>query len=121
MSNTLTVFKPKGAISFLLSHIKEYNPTAQKLGILPHLKSFIADPTIQELLNDSQNPAASANNSTHAKDNDIQSTLSSLSKAITSIQKQLTTPPKSKANTLAKENNVNSKKTPKTYTAIVSA
>jgi hypothetical protein len=46
MSDFPMVFKPKGAFTFLLAQIKEYNLTTRKLGILPYLKAFIADPII---------------------------------------------------------------------------
>jgi hypothetical protein len=122
MSNIPTVFKPKEAFSFLLSRIKEYNPNSRKTGILPHLKSFLADTTIQDLLCEGKDPALPANTSPIAPDDDIRSTLQSLSKAISSIQRQLSTTPKPKAATPDKGNKANGKKTPpKTYAAIAGA
>jgi hypothetical protein len=47
------VFEPKGAFAHLLARIKEYNPTARKTDISPHIRSFLADPTIRELLDGS--------------------------------------------------------------------
>jgi hypothetical protein len=94
MSNIPTVFEPKGAFSFLLSRIKEYNPTSRQTGILPHLKSFLADPIISELLKSNKPTPADSTTPPTAQ---IMSTLSSLTRAVSSIQKQLNTHPKDKA------------------------
>jgi hypothetical protein len=89
------VFEPKGAFAFILACIKEYNPAERKMGIGLHIKSFLADPTIKELLDDSQAPAALATHIPQEPGNDIQATLKLLTIAINNIQQKLsTTPPK---------------------------
>jgi len=94
MSKTPTVFEPKGAFTYLLARIKEYNPTARKTDISPHIRSFLADPTIKELLDGSQAPAAAVAPATQLPGDEIQATLNALSLAITSIQKKLAEPHK---------------------------
>jgi len=94
MSNIPTVFEPKGTFASLLTCIKEYNPNARKLDITPHLKSFLADPTVKKLLDDSEAPANAATPIPSAPGDEIQATLKSLSQAIISIQKKLATPQK---------------------------
>jgi hypothetical protein len=89
-----TVFEPKGAFTFLLACIKEYNPAHRKTGIGPHIKSFLADPTIKELLDNSQAPAAPAMHTSQEPGNDIQAALKMLTIAINNIQHKLSTPPK---------------------------
>jgi hypothetical protein len=88
MSIISMVFKPKGAFSFLLSHIKEYNPSSRQTDILPYLKALLADPIIKDLLKDEKPSALGNSTPPHAS---IASTLSSLSKAVSSMQKQLNT------------------------------
>jgi hypothetical protein len=94
MSKIPTVFEPKGAFAFILACIKEYNPADRKTGIGPHIKSFLADPTIKELLDNSQAPAALAMHISQEPGNDIQAILKSLTIAINNIQHKLSTPPK---------------------------
>jgi hypothetical protein len=121
MSKIPTVFEPKGAFSFLLSCIKEYNPLSRKSGILPHLLTFIADPIIQELLNSNKDPTTPAPSGPQTQITGIQSTLSSLSKAISSIQKQLNTNSKTKATAPTKGKDGKTKPPQKTYLAIAGA
>jgi hypothetical protein len=51
---TPTVFELKGAFTYLLTQIKEYNLTIRKTDISPHIRFFLADLTIKELLDGSQ-------------------------------------------------------------------
>jgi hypothetical protein len=120
MSDFPTVFEPKGAFTFLLARIKEYNLTTRKLGILPHLKAFIADPIIQELLDCGKDPTTVEPNNQTAEDLNIQSTLQSLTKAIASIQKQLKPHPKAQAAPPKKGSGANNSKLTKMYAAIIS-
>jgi hypothetical protein len=94
MPNIPTVFEPKETFASLLTHIKEYKPNARKSDITPHLKSFLADPTIRDLLDGSQAPTVAAVPIPQAPGDKIQATLKSLSQAIISIQKKLATPQK---------------------------
>jgi hypothetical protein len=94
MSKIPMVFEPKGAFTFILACIKEYNPTERKTGIGLHIKSFLADPTIKELLNNSQAPTAPTTHISQEPGNDIQATLKSLTIVINNIQHKLSNPPK---------------------------
>jgi hypothetical protein len=116
MSNIPAVFESKGAFSFLLSCIKEYNPSSRLTGILPHLKAFPADPAIKDLLKD-EKPSALSNNPPHNAN--FAKTLSSLSKAISSMQKQLNTHIKATAPVSHKETAATSHTTRKTYSASI--
>ena len=85
MSKIPMVIKPTEAFSSLLCHIKEHSPTSRWVNILPHLKSFLADPIIQEVLEASQMPAKTPDNNQQAQSTNIHGTLQSLSKAIANI------------------------------------
>jgi hypothetical protein len=85
MSKTLTVFELKGAFTFILACIKEYNPPDRKMDIGLHIKAFLADPTIKELLEDSQAPAVLAMHITQVPGNNIQATLKLLTSVINNI------------------------------------
>jgi hypothetical protein len=94
MSKIPTVFEPKGVFAFILARIKEYNPAERKSGISPHIKSFLADPIIKDLLDDSQAPAAPSMHTSQEPGNDIQAALKSLTVVINNIQHKLSNPPK---------------------------
>jgi hypothetical protein len=115
MSNIPMVFEPKGAFSLLLSHIKEYSPTSRQTVILPHLKAFLSNPVISDLLK-SKKPIAASSIPPHTTN--IASTLSSLTKAVSSIQKQLNTHLKDNAKAAPKKTANPASTTCKTYLAI---
>ena len=113
------VFEPNGAFSLLLSRIKEYNPTSRKMGIGPHLRTFLADPTIQEVLGTGKDPAPQPSVPPINPESEIQVTLKSLSKAIQDIQKKLSNPPTlAKASSTAKCAGAITTQPRKTYLAI---
>jgi hypothetical protein len=85
------VFEPKGSFMYILACIKEYNPANRKSDIGLHIKAFIANPIIKELLEDSQAPAVSAKHISQEPRKDIQATLKSLTAAINNIQHKLPT------------------------------
>jgi hypothetical protein len=97
MSKIPTVFEPKGVFAFLIAQIKEYNPAARKTDIGLHIRLFLANPTIKELLNNSQAPAATAEHILQMPGDEIQATLKLLSLVISSIQKKLSTTYKQQA------------------------
>jgi hypothetical protein len=90
MSKTPTVFDPKWFFNSLLERIKSHPPSTLKADVGPHLKDFLADPTIKVILGSSKVPTAP---SAPIPDTDlkmIQQSLTSLSKAITDLQKKVT-------------------------------
>ena len=111
------VIEPKEAFSLLLCCIKEHSLIPRWANILPHLKSFLTDPIIQEILEASQMPAKTPDNNQQAQLTNIHSTLQSLSKVIANIQKQLNTLPKVQATPLQKEAKSFNKQSCKTYLA----
>jgi hypothetical protein len=123
MSKTPTVVEPKGTFTFILARIKEYNLADRKMDIGLHIKAFIADPTIQELLEDSQAPAVPAKHIPQEPGKDIQAALKLLTTAINSIQQKLsTTLPKQKLTPTTAESGKGSSTTcTKKYLAIADA
>jgi hypothetical protein len=84
------VFDPKWFFNSLLEHIKSHTPFTLKADVGPHLQDFLADPTIKDILGSSKAPTAP---SAPIPDTDlkmIQQSLTSLSKAITDLQKKVT-------------------------------
>jgi hypothetical protein len=94
MPNIPMVFEPKGTFASLLACIKEYNPVARKSDIALNIKSFLADPIIKDMLDDSQALATTAVPIPLELGDKIQATLKLLSQVISSIQKRLSTLPK---------------------------
>jgi hypothetical protein len=99
--------------------IKDYNPTSRKIGIGPHLRTFLADSVIQEILGVGDVPAHQLSVHPANSGNDIQNTLKSLSKAIQDIQRKLSTPTTlTKATSTTKRAGATAKPSLKTYSAV---
>jgi hypothetical protein len=121
MSKIPMVFEPKGAFNFLLAHIREYPQLTRVTAIGLHLVNFIANPTIQELLNPATDLAGWEDQLEADWETAFQVTLSNLNRSIQSIQKQLDKIANSKGNPPAKGSKGNSKPPPKTFSAIAGA
>jgi hypothetical protein len=121
MSKIIMVFEPEGAFNFLLACIREYPQFTRVTAIGLHLVNFIADPTIQELLNPAADLAGWEDQLEADWETAFQVTLSNLNRSIQSIQKQLDKIANSKGNPPAKGSKGNSKPPPKTFSAIAGA
>jgi len=88
-------FDPQWAFSEILSRIKQHPPSLIKLDFEPHLRSFLSDPTIASMLSKSKAPANMLAPPHSAEFSEIRNTLSSLSEAISTLQKKTNHPAKS--------------------------
>ena len=88
-------FDPQWAFSEILSCIKRHPPSLIKLDFEPHLRSFLSDPTIASMLSKSEAPANTLAPPHSMEFSEIRNTLSSLSEAISTLQKKTNHPAKS--------------------------
>src|SRR5712671_877626 len=88
-------FDPQWAFSEILSRIKRHPPSLIKLDFEPHLRSFLSDPTITSMLSKSEAPANTLAPPHSVEFSEIRNTLSSLSEAISTLQKKTNHPAKS--------------------------
>jgi hypothetical protein len=86
------VFDPKWFFSSLLEHIKQHPPSTLKANVGPHLQSFLANPTIKDILVSSKAPTAPKAPLPDTDLQKIQQSLTTLSKAITDLQKKVSPP-----------------------------
>jgi hypothetical protein len=123
MSNIPTGFDPKETFSSLLYNIRVHNPATRSLDISPFLAQFIADPIIHELLEelaqDPESPAAP--DATTAQIGEIQTSLKSLTTAITKLQKQISSPNKAAKASSPAKGKASSRPQQKTYVATAGA
>jgi len=88
-------FDPQWAFSEILTCIKRHPPSLIKSDFEPHLRSFLSDPTIASMLSTSEAPANMLAPSHSAELLEIRNTLSSLTEAISTLQKKTNHPAKS--------------------------
>jgi hypothetical protein len=92
MSKVPTVFDPKWFFSSLLERIKQHPPSTLKANVGPHLQSFLAEPTIKDILDSSKAPTAPNAPLPDTDLQKIQQSLTTLSKAIADLQKKVSPP-----------------------------
>ena len=88
-------FDPQWAFSEILTCIKRHPPSLIKSDFEPHLRSFLSDPTIASMLSTSEAPANTLAPSHSVELSEICNTLSSLTEAISTLQKKTNHPAKS--------------------------
>src|SRR5712675_2131452 len=88
-------FDPQRAFSEILSRIKRHPPSLIKLDFEPHLRSFLSDPTIASMLSKSEAPANTLAPPHSVELSEIRNTLSSLTEATSTLQKQTNHPARS--------------------------
>ncbi|KAH9958803.1 hypothetical protein BC827DRAFT_1269242 [Russula dissimulans] len=119
LSGTLTCHDPHQILEALLKSIQAYNPATVKQDIGPHLTSFLTNHTIKALLTTPTNPTTSQGALLQCLDTqEIQCTLTSLSKPIRDIQRKITHAHAKDPKSTSASGEVNSKIPPKTPTVV---